>query len=523
MRRHPNPKPLSAFIALLILACCFACAGPPGPDNAAKPFPLTVLFFNDLHGHLTPFEVKGENGMEEVGGIARMATLIRRIREENRRVRTPTLLLVAGDILQGTPMSTVFKGEPDIHCLNALEVDAMTVGNHEFDFGMDNFLKLKSQAAFPFLSANILSKETGRLLCRPALTYALPGGVSLVVIGVTTEELLTTTQAENVASLEVLNSVAAVKKAYDDVGGRGPVLLLSHSRQETDRRIARALPHLTAIIGGHDQILLSPCGIEGRVPLLQAFEKGRYLGRLDLLVDPASRQAKLVNADYIKVTADIPADPEIDAIVQRYNARLGKAFKEVIGRCDTFLDGERGHIRYEETALGNFVTDIMREHTGAQIAMINAGALRASINQGPVTVEDVFKAMPYGNELILVELTGADIRRALDRSVRGTREDEDGGFLHVSGLFLEVRGRMPENIRVGDGGRPLDMNAVYSVVITDFLASGGDGHVVFKNKPHTNTRSPLRELIVDTIRQRKTVSAAVQGRIHRLDEGPVQK
>jgi len=500
----------------LFLACLCACASTLSSERQPGPIPLTVLFFNDLHGHLMPFEIKGEKGVEEVGGIARMASLIRQIREENNRNHVRTLVLVAGDILQGTPMSTIFKGEPDIRCLNSMEVDAMTVGNHEFDFGLDNFLKLKNQSTFPFLSANIIGKESGGLLCQPMLEVPLEGHVTFTVIGITTQELLSTTQAENVVTLDVLDSVSAVTRVHAEVEGRGPVLLLSHSRQETDRKIARALPDLTAIIGGHDQVLMSPYGIEGRVPILQAFEKGRYLGRLDLSIDTVSRRAKLIDASYIKVTADIAPDPEIAAIVNDYNARLGQQFKEVIGRCDTFLDGERDHIRHQETNLGNFITDIMRSNTGARIAMINAGALRASIKEGPVTVEDVFKTMPYGNELVRVELTGAEIDQTLQRSVRGNQTDEDGGFLHVSGMTFDVCGRTAKNIRVGTERLPLEPDAIYSVVVPDFLASGGDDHVIFKNKPKIKTGLPLRELIIDTIRQQKVVSVKTEGRIHRL-------
>jgi 2',3'-cyclic-nucleotide 2'-phosphodiesterase (5'-nucleotidase family) len=159
----------------------------------------------------------------------------------------------------------------------------------------------------------------------------------------------------------------------------------------------------------------------------------------------------------------------------------------------------------------------MRTHTGAQVAMINAGALRASIKEGPITVEDVFKAMPYENELVRVELTGAEIQQALQRAVQGAREDEDGGFLHVAGLAFDVRGRTAENIRVGTERLPLEPATIYSVVAPDFLASGGDEHVVFKDKPQIKTGSPLRELIVDTIRQQKVISAKTEGRIRRVE------
>jgi 2',3'-cyclic-nucleotide 2'-phosphodiesterase (5'-nucleotidase family) len=510
-------KLIRGLLAVVVAACVVACAGIQPEKNPSAPIPLTVLFFNDLHGHLESFNVKGEKGTEEVGGIARMATLIRGIREVNTRKNVRTLVLVAGDILQGTPMSTVFKGEPDIKCLNAMGVDAMTVGNHEFDFGFDNFLKLKKEAAFPFLSANVIRKNGEGLLCKPALEVPLYGGVTVTIIGITTQELLSTTQADNVSALDVRESVSSVVPLYKEAEKSGPVLLLSHSRQETDRAIARALPDLGAVIGGHDQVLMSPYGIEGRVPILQAFEKGRYLGRIDLSIDPVTRQAKLIDAQYIKVTPAIAPDPAVAALVKEYSARMGKQFKEVIGHSDSFLDGEREFIRYQETSLGDFVTDIMLANTGARIAMINAGALRASIQRGPVTVEDVFRAMPYGNELVLVELTGAEIRKALERGVRGRREDEDGGFLHVAGITFDVRGRKVENIMVGPERQPLIPAGLYTVVVPDFLASGGDDHLVFKGKKQIRTMLPLRELIVDTIRSRKVVSAKVEGRIRRVE------
>jgi 2',3'-cyclic-nucleotide 2'-phosphodiesterase (5'-nucleotidase family) len=189
----------------------------------------------------------------------------------------------------------------------------------------------------------------------------------------------------------------------------------------------------------------------------------------------------------------------------------------VIGHAEVLLDGERERVRYEETALGNFIADIMLAHTAAQAALINSGAIRASIHSGPVTVEDVFKAMPYANEIMLVNLSGAELARVLARSVRSDREEEDGGFLQVADLFFEIKNRRVHNIRIGKDKAPLEQNRTYTVAIPDFLASGGDGYGVFKGKPMIETGLPLRELIVDTIKQRRTISAETQGRIKRLD------
>ncbi len=512
-------KHIFKFVLVFSLLVSFVagCGGLRKDGTGDGPVAFTVLFFNDIHGHLMPFEIKTEDGKQkEVGGIARLASLAGEIRASNADHGIRTVLLVAGDILQGTPMSTVFEGEPDVQCFNEMGVDAVTVGNHEFDFGLDNFMKLRKQANFPFISANIVEKETGNLLCAPYWSMQLRPEMALTVIGVTTEDLLATTKAENVETLDVLDSVSSVKRLCDEAKGKGPVILLSHSKHETDKAIAMAAPELAAIIGGHDQILLSPYRKVGEVPVFQAFEKGRYLGRLDFSIDASSKKARLVSHAYIPVTAETEADPRIERIVASYNEKLGEQFKEVIGRSESFLDGERDRVRYEETSLGNFVADIIVEHTGAQVGLINSGGLRASIKEGPVTVEDVFKAMPYANELVLVEITGEDLKSVLTRSVRGEREEEDGGFLQVSGLKFVVRGRAPENIRVGNNLSPLDPEAVYTVAITDFLATGGDGYDIFKDKERIHTRLPLRELIVDTIRAKAVVSARKEDRIQRL-------
>ncbi|MBN1356307.1 bifunctional metallophosphatase/5'-nucleotidase [bacterium] len=480
---------------------------------AEVPVKATVLFFNDIHGYLESFTITQDGQKTEVGGIARLAALVREIKAENRKLGIPTFLLLAGDILQGTPMSTVFRGQPDIECFNAMGVDAMTVGNHEFDFGVENFLELKRKARFPFLSANVILKSSGGRLCDAYTRLHVNALVSLYVAGVTTPELLTTTRPSNVSDLDVLQPAIALEPIMEQFRSKGPILLLSHCKAETDENTARKYPDLTAIIGGHDQILLNPRKKVGEVPIFQAFEKGRYLGRIDLWIYPSGPRAEVIRWKYYPIKADQIPDPEIAGIVDRYHRQLDSKYKEVIGTAEMVLDGERERIRFEETNLGNFVTDIMRDVTGAQIALLNSGSLRASINAGPVTVENVFQAMPYANELMMVDITGAELEAILKRAGRGSRQDEDGGFLQVSGIRFKIDGTTPVDIRVGE--EPVDPETVYRTVITDFMAEGGDGYTQFVGKPAVSTRSPLRELIVSAIRSRGNVSAYIEDRILR--------
>jgi len=485
------------------------------PCNQQGPYKATILFLNDLHGNLQPLKVKDESGKSvEVGGIARIATLVKNIRLENEKQGAKTFVIIAGDILQGTPMSTVFTGKADIEALNAIGVSAMTIGNHEFDFGLDNFLALKKSATFPIISSNVVWKDSGKLVADPYVSFQLCPRFSLNVIGATTRELLFTTAPANVEKINVLDSVKTVKESYDKLKDKGPVILLSHSRFQTDSEIATAVPGLVGIIGGHDQILFNPYRKVGEVPVFQAFEKGKYLGRIDLEIERPSGKTKIVNWTYLPVSAEIALDPEIAKIVEKYNSQLDSKFKEELGGNKTFLYGERDKIRYEETNLADWVADIMREFTGAQMAFINTGSLRASIDAGPITMEEVFKMMPYANEILMAQLTGAEVLKALTRAVSGTRDDEDGGFLAVSGIKFQIKGKAVSEVMVGD--QPLDPKKTYSVAITDFMASGGDGYEMLKGKPTNSTGLPLRELIVDTIRTKKVIDAKTDGRISRL-------
>jgi 2',3'-cyclic-nucleotide 2'-phosphodiesterase (5'-nucleotidase family) len=306
-----------------------------------------------------------------------------------------------------------------------------------------------------------------------------------------------------------------VRAIVDRSVKKGPVILLSHSRHRTDRKLAAELPQLTAIIGGHDHLLFAPYRLVNGVPIFEALDNGRYLGRMDLAANPLTGETLLESSRYLPITADLPQDPAVARIVVDYQDRLGERFKAVIGHSEVLLDGKRKHVRYEETAMGDFVTDVMRTYTGADIAIVNAGALRADIGPGPVTLEDVFRALPFENEIIRVQLSGRDLLAALKRSVRGTREDEDGGFLQVSGIRFTIKGHRVSAVQVGSPPRNLDPEAAYAVAMPDFLATGGDGYTLFENKPSLNTRLSLRDVVVDAIRSRAAITTRCDDRIVR--------
>ncbi len=496
----------------IIIVLAIALAAGSFSHAAEGDIGVCVLFFNDVHGHLAPFTVEKDGRKVEMGGIARLAGLVERIRGENRAKGVRTVVLLAGDTLQGTPLSTIFMGAADIDCYNRMKLDAMVVGNHEFDFGLDNFTALKNRAKFPILSANIYLASNGQALCPQYVTFDLGGGATLTLIGVTTPELLTTTAPVIAEKVKVKDPVQSVAPLAGRFKTKGPVLVLSHCGWKVDTDVAARVPGIVAVIGGHDQVLLDPPKGAG-VKVFQAMEWGKYLGRIDIVVDRLSRRARIDYWDYIPITPELRPDEAVAKIVDDYSARLGARFKEVLAESRTLLDGERDRIRYEETNLGDYVADIMRRASRADIALINAGSIRASVQKGTVTMEHVYTMMPYANDIVTVTLSGKEVMAVLARAVKASREEEDGGFMHVSGMSVRVKGKQIVSVKVG--GAPLEEGAAYRVAVTDFIASGGDGYAMLKGKAIVRTGETLREAIIEDLKTRRVIDAKTDGRFAR--------
>ncbi|MGC9320278.1 MAG: bifunctional metallophosphatase/5'-nucleotidase, partial [Armatimonadota bacterium] len=434
---------------------------------------------------------------------------INEIRAANEAAGAQTLVLIAGDVLQGTPLSTVFKGEVDFVALNAMDVDAMVVGNHEFDFGMPNLHRLIEMARFPILSANIRRRADATRVF-PGTARFTVGDEMVVVVGLTTPETRITTKPSNVANLtfeepaEVASMLAErITRTRDRL-----IVALTHLGHEQDIALARGVPKLDVIVGGHSHTKVETAAQVGPSLVVQAGSYGHYLGRLDLVID----DGRVSSYDYqlIPMEASRPEDAEVRAIVEGYSARLGEAMRKVVGTAEVPLDGEREHVRSGETNLGNAITDAMRLVSGAPIALHNGGGIRASIDAGPITLGEVLQVLPFGNEVATVELTGRQLHDILHQSIAAERPF--GGFLHVSGLRIAAEGARIVEVTVGD--EPLDLQETYLVATNAFLLEGGDGYETFtegRNPYYVGTK--LDTAFVQYISELGSIAPQEEGRI----------
>lgn len=493
------------------------------PPAAAES--LRILHTNDIHSHLLPFQsVEGDT----VGGLARLATLI----EAQRQDRPASLLLDGGDLFQGTPFFNFFHGTAEIRCLSAMAYDAMVLGNHELDEGAFNVWKqMHDHARFAFLCSNVLVKSWVKTdpidmsdsswvsLGRPFI-MTRAGDLRIGLIGVTTEDLPKIVPAVRLENVRVQPIIETVRQLMPDVRMRSDlVIVLSHSGVAADSLLAATVPGIDVIVGGHTHTALhtpllvgNPAndnGINGTL-IVQAGQWGRFLGRLDLEV--TDRKITSWQSSLLPVTSDLHEDRTVRTIVKLYADTLGPRVDEVLTESRTSMSS--ADVLRKETALGNLVTDLMRQSRPVDIAVQNGGGLRADLVAGPVRVRDIFTLLPFDNTLVEMTLDGRGILDLLEESVGRVGS---GGFLSVSGLTFRVTsdGRVTD---VTVGAKPLDPDASYRLVTNNFTASGGDGFNAFlRARKRVDTGILVRDAVIEKLRGSPPLLAPSLGRIRFSD------
>lgn len=474
-----------------MLVCSSALAEPA--ENA----PVAILFTNDVHC-----------GIDDFIGYAGLAAY----EKAYEAMGYDVILADGGDAIQGGPVGTLSRGEYIIDIMNEIGYDVAAVGNHEFDYGMDRFLQLKDKAQFPYVAANFCDAEGEPVLDAYVILQA--GGLDIAFVGVSTPETLTKStptyfmndQGEFIYHFAQGDGgeklYAAVQSAVDAAAADGAdyVVLLTHlgveagSTPYTSSELIVNTTGVDAVLDAHSHSVL-----EGEIVKNAAGEDvlltstGTKLERVAALViaPDGSMTAKLH-------TESIFQDAEAAAYIRSIQAQYEEILNQVVATTEVELavndpaTGER-MVRGNETNLGDLCADAYRAVTGADIAMVNGGGVRAAIPAGEITYGDILNVHPFGNSLCMVEATGQEILDALETGVMGL-PGEDGSFQHVSGMhyevdtsiptsvvldaegmFVEVAGpRRVQNVLVGD--EPIDPQKTYTLAGHNYmikLAGGG--------------------------------------------------
>lgn len=482
--------------------------------NAKFPF-ITILHTNDFHGYLTGTDAKN-------GGIARIYTVVKEERSKNPN----TILIDAGDHLQGANIVNFFRGQNVVEIYNAMGYTYATFGNHEFDWGKEVTQQRAKEAKYTYLCANIIDTSTGKTFAPKAFDTMEFSTLKLGFFGLNTKDLPILVNPKGIEGLKILDPIDTSKNMVEILKKEGAdfVIVISHlgyndGGEDDDLTLASSVSGINLIIGGHTHTVLREATNVNGVYITQAGDKGLYLGRIYLDFENTYTGSKLKNFRYslIPITDSIKEDEFIKSLISPYEEKLKREMERVIGETLVDLDGERANIRSKETNLGNLIADMMRELANSDIAITNGGGIRASIKKGPIKIGDVYNVLPFDNLIVKLELTGKDILLALENGFSQI-EAGAGRFPQVSGLTVKVNRKRPPMSRVIEvliAGKPLDPNKIYTVATNDFMAAGGDGYSSFKNAKSSVwvTGNWMRDDFVEYVKKHTPLNPQVEGRI----------
>ena len=501
-------KLLGLFLALAMLMTGVAMAEGTEPVFTQD---VVVLFTSDVHC-----------GVDQGFGYAGLAAV-----RDNLAKTNHVLLVDNGDSIQGEPIGTMTTGESNIELMNAVGYDIATIGNHEFDYGMDRFLELTKKANFPYISANFMHND--ELVFAPYVIKEFDGE-KIAFVGITTPKT-TTSSTPKYFQDETGKFVytfcqdetgeklyAAVQKAVDDARAEGAayVVAMAHLGIEGESApwmstdVIANTTGINALLDGHSHSILEQEKVKNKdgeeVLLAACGTKLQAIGYLRISAKDgsvATGRYKWDTSNAVSLPDLIGLDNEVATKVNEAMDTLNEKLGEVVAKSAVDLvisdpETDVRIVRTAETNLGDLCADAYRDQSGADIAFVNGGGIRVKIAAGDITLNDILKVHPFGNALCVVEATGQQILDALEWGSRVVPE-ETGGFLQVSGLTYEIHTYIEssctadenglftgvageyrvKNVKVG--GEDLDVNKTYTLACHDYLLkNAGDGFTMFQ-------------------------------------------
>ncbi len=493
---------------LAIVAALFA--GPAGAETVK----LTFLGVGDV------YNFEEEDGR---GGFARLNAVAKAERAANPN----TLYLFNGDMLSPSLASGFDKGQNTIDFTNLVPFDLAVPGNHEFDFGPENFIEKLKASKYPWAAINITNGDGSAVEGLGGVTVKEVGGLKVALIPVgqdTSPEVSSTGSLKFLPTVET--GVAAAEKARDD--GADLVVGVVQTNMENDRALM-ASGAFDVILSGDDHSYAT--AYDGRTVYVETSIDGQFLSPVDLMVDvevaeDGKRSISWVPAFRFIDTATVTPDPESVAMADTLRATMDQNLNVEIGTVEAPLDSRRNVVRAEESTMGNLIADAMRDATGADIALMNGGGIRGDTTYAAgrkLTRRDILTELPFGNVTVVTELPGSQVLLALENAVSQV-EKGAGRFAQVSGLTFAFDASAAAGSRVSEvmiGGAALEADKLYKVAVNDYILGGGDGFASLGGG-RVVTDGPTGQLVANDVmayvEKMGTVKVAVEGRIKKLGQ-----
>jgi 5'-nucleotidase / UDP-sugar diphosphatase len=485
-------------------------AGPAGAETVK----LTLLGVGDV------YNFEEEDGR---GGFARLNAVAKAERAANPN----TLYLFNGDMLSPSLASGFDKGQNTIDFTNLVPFDLAVPGNHEFDFGPENFMEKMKASKYPWAAINITNDDGSAIEGLGGVMMKEVAGLKVALIPVAQD---TSPEVSSTGSLKFLptvdTGVEAAKKARED--GADIVVGVVQTNMENDRALMSS-GAFDVILSGDDHSYAT--AYDGRTAYVETSIDGQFLSPVDLTVevevaDDGKRSISWVPAFRFIDTATVAPDPESVAMADALRATMDQNLNVEIGTVEAPLDSRRNVVRAEESTMGNLITDALRDATGADLALMNGGGIRGDTTYDAgrkLTRRDILTELPFGNTTVVTELPGSQVLLALENAVSQV-EKGAGRFAQVSGLTFAFDVSAPAGSRVSEvmvGGAPLEADKLYTVAVNDYILGGGDGYASLGGG-RIVTEGPTGQLLANDVmayvEKLGTVNVAVEGRIKKLGQ-----
>lgn len=509
MRKMP-----AVWLGLFILIALAPLSSISSAQDSREDFILTIYHTNDEHAHHRP-------NRDDIGGVARLMTVIEQARSQDGNM----LLLDAGDRFSGTLFHYFYQGQDNVQVMNLLGYDAMTLGNHEFDNGSQVLADFIKGVNFPVLGANVdVTADPALLGLVQPYTVLEVGGESIGLIGIVTPRTATISQPED--TVQFLDTLAPLVNGHAQElldQGINKIILLSHIGYNDDLALASQLVGIDVIVGGHTNTVPSPyptsrIGADGQpILVVQAGSYSLYVGQLVVTFD-AEGLITASDGKVLQLVSSIEEAPEMVTLLDELEQPLNEYTQKIIGQT---AFAYRRDCYGQDCDLGALITDVMLEATGADIAIMNSGGIREALPSGDITYGDILSVLPFGNQLSIFELSGADVIATLEHGVSG---EVNGKFPQVGGLRFTWNPAAPSGERIGavelydadtDTWTAIDPSAIYSVATNDFMRGGGDDYAILQERA-TNAydgAGDLAELVASYITAHSPITNKAEGRI----------
>lgn len=492
-------------ILLLSLVLFMAVLSQGKPASAqSETHNLSILYTGDTQGHLSSFYYDSK---KPVGGVAKRAIYFQ---DKRRHSDMVWLTLDSGDAISGTPLSNAFEGWLDIVAMNRLKYDAMCLGVHEFDYGVDRLRALMGEAEFPILSANIVNASDGEPFAKPYVIIER-GGLRIAILGLTSADIDDQLPPEKFRGLQVMDPIAMAEQLVPQLAAQSDIIVaLTHLGIDEDIRLSSKLQEIDVIVGGMSHSELQVPMKVGRTLIVHDGEYGKNVGLLklsfqrtgadwenkyfDSLLEPMSGKW-VENSDYVDWLA-------------KYQAQLGERLSRIAGTSKQRFSNLK--VFSSETELGNYVCDVLKARSSADVSLLPAAFFRGDIPQGDITLSELYSALPYDHYGMVLTLTGAELVQVLSE---GAGNIGKPGFPQVSGLSFGIANSRAYDVMVN--GQPVDMFATYRLATSDYLANGNLGYSTLGTiETRRNTGYLIRDMVQDTLQSGQPASAILSNRIN---------